>query len=104
MVHGAHNHAGQGVVPLAPADLRLPPRALSVGGTVGSAVLRGRPGPRLTIGAAAAAAGGVAETDGSVVATGADAASTAPGRTGRRKRPPSDSSSSSRSPVVRPSF
>src|SRR5689334_8203976 len=79
------------------AALRLPPRALGVGGTVGSAVLRGRPGPRLTIGAAAAAAGGVAETDGSVVATGADAASTAPGRTGRRKRPPSDSSSSSRS-------
>ena len=50
--------------------LRLPPRALSVGGATGSGVLRGRPGPRFTTGAAAAAAGGVAETDGSAGAAG----------------------------------
>ena len=86
------------------AALRLPPRALSVGGTTGSGVLRGRPGPRLTTGAAAAAAGGVAETDGSAVATGSGAASHAPERTGRRTMLPSDTSSSSWSPVVRPSF
>src|SRR6478752_4861156 len=45
-------------------------RALSVGGTTGSGVLRGRPGQRFTTGAAAAAAGGVAETDGSAGAAG----------------------------------
>ena len=50
--------------------LRLQPRALSVGGTTGSGVLRGRPGQRFTTGAAAAAAGGVAETDGSAGAAG----------------------------------
>src|SRR5947209_20623349 len=91
----ASDHERYGAEPSALAALRLPPRALSVGGTTGSGVLRGRPGPRLTIGAAAAAAGGVAETDGSAVATGSGAASSAvvPGRTGRRVMPSSDSSS-----------
>src|SRR5438270_11710130 len=88
------------------ATLRLPPRALSVGGTTGSGVLRGRPGPRFTTGAEAAAAGGVAETDGFVVVTGSGAASSAAllERTGRRTMLPSTSSSSSWAPVVRPSF
>src|SRR4051794_13412569 len=61
------------------AALRLPPRALDVGGTTGNGVLRGRPGPRFTTGAAAAAAGGVAGTDGSATVTGSGEGSAAAG-------------------------
>src|SRR4051794_19812056 len=91
----------------AAAALRLPPRALSVGGMTGNGVLRGRPGPRFTTGSVAAAAGGAGSVRpaGSAVATGSGVAprTSAPERTARRKTPPSASSSSSWSAGERPS-
>ena len=82
-----HREEGGGCYrPVSAAALRLPPRALSVGGTAGSGVSRGRPGPRFTIDVVAAVAG----TDGSAIVAGAGAASPATllERTGRRTMSP----------------
>src|SRR4051794_2273712 len=58
---------------VAAAALRLLPRALSVGGRIGSAVSDGRPLPRFTTGDAEAAGGGAGAV-GSTVVAGSSAA------------------------------
>src|SRR4051794_15658109 len=91
---------------VAAAALRLPPRALRVGGRIGRAGSDGRPLPRFTTGDAEAAGGGAGAV-GSTVVAGSSAACrsmTLPERRGRRVMVSPVSSSTSWSPVTRPSF
>src|SRR3954451_8064189 len=68
----------------AAATLRFAPRALSVGGITGSALLPGRPGPRFTIGNAAAARGACSAAGGGRLGGWRGAPRGGPGGGGRR--------------------